>query len=247
MEQWLKRMIKGSPSAPKPKLTPSGPVKNGKASTSKIPVSKATPSTSRRDSDLTTRLEAIRERRKTLEEHYSERPWVKAKAKVKVLVLSKTKALEKWNSSNPYPGGKIAHEAKSYDDAWITTVTEKMTTKKKPTKRRTTRRKRTQRGWGVDIQKWLAKTGIEFHWPGYQYMGPGTKLANRLKRGDPGINRSDKIAKQHDINYSHAQNLQDKWKADAKMIKAIDRLPGEKTMTERVVKRIMQAKKRLKL
>jgi len=41
--------------------------------------------------------------------------------------------------------------------------------------------------------------------------------------------------------------LQDKWKADTKMFKAIDRLPGKETMTERVVKRIMQAKKRLKL
>ena len=99
----------------------------------------------------------------------------------------------------------------------------------------------------MDIQKWLAKTGIEFHWPGYQYMGPDTKLAKRLKRGDPGSNQLHKIDKQHDIDYSHAQNLQDKWKADTKLIKAIDRLPGKKTMTERVVKRIMQAKKRLKL
>jgi len=41
--------------------------------------------------------------------------------------------------------------------------------------------------------------------------------------------------------------LQDKWKADTKMIQAIDRLPGKKTKTERVVKKIMQAKKRLKL
>ena len=106
--------------------------------------------------------------------------------------------------------------------------------KKKPTPRRRRReRKRTQRGWGVDIQKWLAETGIEFHWPGYQYTGPGTPLAKRLKRGDPGINRLDKIAKQHDTDYSHAQNLQDKWKADTKMIKAIDRLPSKKTMTER--------------
>jgi len=56
----------------------------------------------------------------------------------------------------------------------------------------------------------------------------------------------DKIAKQHDIDYSHAQNLKDKWKADIKMIKAIDRLPGKKTMTKRVVKKIMQAKKRCK-
>ena len=77
----------------------------------------------------------------------------------------------------------------------------------------------------MDVQKWMAKTGKEFHWPGYQYMGPGTHLAKRLKRGDPGINRLDQIAKQHDIDYSRAK----------------------KTKTERVVKKIMQTKKRLKL
>jgi len=62
-----------------------------------------------------------------------------------------------------------------------------------------------------------------------------------------GINRLDKIAKQHDMDCSRAKNLQDKWKAYTKMIQAIDRLPGKKTKTERVVKKIMQAKKRLKL
>ena len=171
----------------------------------------------------------------------------KGKAKGKGPGPVKDKSAREVEQFKPLPGWEDWARGEKLRRRLDTTVTEKMTTKKKPTKRRTTRRKRTQRGWGVDIQKWLAKTGIEHHWPGYQYMGPGTKLANRLKRGDPGINRSDKIAKQHDINYSHAQNLQDKWKADAKMIKAIDRLPGEKTMTERVVKRIMQAKKRLKL
>ncbi len=35
----------------------------------------------------------------------------------------------------------------------------------------------------IDIQKWLGKTRFEFHWPGYQYMGPGTKLDKRLKWG----------------------------------------------------------------
>ena len=64
-----------------------------------------------------------------------------------------------------------------------------------------------QLGRGVDIQKRLGKTGIEFHWPGYQYMGPGTKLKKRLARGDPGINRLDQLAKQHDIDYSKAKNL----------------------------------------
>ena len=115
------------------------------------------------------------------------------------------------------------------------------------TRPKTRVRKYRQRGRGFDIQKWLGKTGIEFHWPGYQFMGPGTKLAKRLKRGDPGINRMDKIAKQHDINYSKAKNLRDKWKADAKMIKAIETLPDSKTMTEKIVKGIMQAKKKLKL
>ena len=102
-------------------------------------------------------------------------------------------------------------------------------------------------GRGLDVQKWLAKTGIEFHWPGYQYMGPGTHLEKRLKRGDPGINRLDRIAKQHDIDYSRARNIQDKWKADDKMIGAIQALPGKKTWTEALVKKIMQAKRKLKL
>ena len=57
--------------------------------------------------------------------------------------------------------------------------------RKAPPKRRTT----PLRGGGFDLQKLLAKTGLEFLWPGYQYMGPGTHLAKRLKRGDPGINR----------------------------------------------------------
>ena len=109
------------------------------------------------------------------------------------------------------------------------------------------RRRRRMIGRGLDIQKWLAKTGIEFHWPGYQYMGPGTHLEKRLKRGDPGINRLDRIAKQHDIDYSRARNIQDKWKADDKMIRAIQTLPGKKTWTEAIVKKIMQAKRKLKL
>ena len=104
-----------------------------------------------------------------------------------------------------------------------------------------------QRGYGVDLQKLLGKTGIEWHWPGYQYLGAGTQLQKRLKRGDTGINRLDKLAKQHDIEYSRAKSLMDKWKADDKMIKAIKRLAGNTTVTERIVKRILQAKKTLKL
>ena len=69
-----------------------------------------------------------------------------------------------------------------------------------------------------DVQKLLTKTGMEFHWPGYQYTGPGTHLEKRLVRGDPGINRLDRIAKAHDIDYGKAKDLKDKWAADRKMI-----------------------------
>ena len=107
------------------------------------------------------------------------------------------------------------------------------------------RQRRSQRGGKFDVQHLLNKTGIEFHWPGYQYMGPGTHLKKRLARGDPGINRLDRIAKAHDIDYDKAKNLKDKWEADRKMIAKIDKLPGSKSLTERIVRRIMKTKLRL--
>ena len=99
----------------------------------------------------------------------------------------------------------------------------------------------------MDIQNLLTKTGIEFHIPGLKYAGPGTRLEKRLKRGYKPINRLDRIAMHHDIAYSKAKNLKDKWKADDVMIRSIDRLSGKKTKTEKVVKKIMQANRRLKL
>ena len=46
---------------------------------------------------------------------------------------------------------------------------------------RSRRRRRSQRGGRLfDVQKLLTKTGMEFHWPGYQYIGPGTHLEKRL-------------------------------------------------------------------
>ena len=118
----------------------------------------------------------------------------------------------------------------------------------KKTTRNKRQKRRRQRGGKFDIQKALSKTGIEFHISGgYQYAGPGTRLEKRLARGDPGKNRLDRIAKQHDIAYSYAKNLQDKWRADEDMIWSIDRLPGKETLSEKTVKKIMQAKKRLKL
>ena len=108
-------------------------------------------------------------------------------------------------------------------------------------------KKKKQAGYGLDIQNWISKSGREWHWPGYQYMGPGTHLKKRLQRGDPGINRLDRIAKQHDIDYSRAKTLKDKHVANRKMIHAIERLPGRKKWPEHVVKNIMKTKVRLNL
>ena len=65
--------------------------------------------------------------------------------------------------------------------------------------RRKARRKRRQKGGDFDIQKAIEGLGIEFHpysfskGKKYQYLGPGTFLKKRLARGDPGINRLDRV------------------------------------------------------
>ena len=76
-------------------------------------------------------------------------------------------------------------------------------------------------------------------------MGPGTHLKKRLSRGDPGINQLDRIAKAHEIDYDKAKDLKEKWEADRKMIAKTDKLPGRKSLTERIVRRIMKTKLRL--
>ena len=50
---------------------------------------------------------------------------------------------------------------------------------------------------------------------GYQYCGPGTKLAKRLARGDPGINPLDAAFKEHDIAFSNnCENIEVRNSAD---------------------------------
>ena len=99
VEQWLKRMIKGSPSTPKPPITPA--TKKGKgaaATTSKIP-KKGSPSISRGDSR--SRLEAIREQRKTLEKKLAESRKGKGKG-----ISREVQALK------PLPGWEDWHQGK---------------------------------------------------------------------------------------------------------------------------------------
>lgn len=49
--------------------------------------------------------------------------------------------------------------------------------------------------------------------PGHRYLGPGNPLDN----GEP-VNKADSIARQHDIEYSLAQNKQDIYSSDKRAI-----------------------------
>jgi len=104
VEQWLKRMIKGSPSTPKPPITSATKKGKAAATTSQIPIKKGSPSTSRGD-DNRSRLEAIRERRKTLEKKLAESPWGKGIGKGPAREVEQLKPLPGWEDW--YQGKKL--------------------------------------------------------------------------------------------------------------------------------------------
>jgi len=55
---------------------------------------------------------------------------------------------------------------------------------------------------------------FELHIPGYQFCGPGTRLSERLARGDQGINSLDAACREHDIAYSQSNDLTERHVAD---------------------------------
>jgi len=52
------------------------------------------------------------------------------------------------------------------------------------------------------------------HLPGYQFCGPGTKLVERLKRGDKETNPLDAACREHDILYSQFKDFKNRHRAD---------------------------------
>lgn len=60
------------------------------------------------------------------------------------------------------------------------------------------------------------------------YMGPGTQVVKRLARGDKGRTPVDKVAKQHDIDYTLAKTPEDVTAADRKMIKRVKYIQNRK-------------------
>jgi len=60
------------------------------------------------------------------------------------------------------------------------------------------------------------------------YVGPGTQIVKRLKRGDKPITETDAVAQLHDINYALAQDLNDVRNADIRMIEKLKQIEKNK-------------------
>lgn len=70
-----------------------------------------------------------------------------------------------------------------------------------------------QKGSGI-VNTLINKLPIELHIPGYKFCGPGTRLKERLERGERGINLLDDACKAHDIAYSQTSDLEKRHEAD---------------------------------
>lgn len=59
------------------------------------------------------------------------------------------------------------------------------------------------------------------------WVGPGTQVIKRLKRGDKGKTATDLVAMRHDLDYSVAQNLDDIRQADQRMINKLNQIQAQ--------------------
>lgn len=55
--------------------------------------------------------------------------------------------------------------------------------------------------WTDLVDSFINKLPIELHIPNYNYCGPGTKLINRLTKGQVGVNPLNDAYREHDIAY----------------------------------------------
>jgi hypothetical protein len=97
----------------------------------------------------------------------------------------------------------------------------------------------------------INKLLFEAHIPGYQFCAPGTKLKERLARGDKGVNLLDSDCRTHDIAYENSNNLDIRHKADKlleeqawKRVKTSDSSKKEKLAAYAVVN-AMKAKRKI--
>lgn len=79
-------------------------------------------------------------------------------------------------------------------------------------------KRKKQIGRGNFINKALDTLPLpELHWPGYNFLGPFTKLDKRLERGDIPINRLDSYALAHDKAYAQFKDKYNRSLADREL------------------------------
>lgn len=89
---------------------------------------------------------------------------------------------------------------------------------------------------GSVVNRAIDALPVELHLPGYRFCGPGTKLSERLARGERGINQLDEACREHDIAYSRFSDNERRRKADRKLVeKAWQRVKAsDSNVSERV-------------
>lgn len=97
----------------------------------------------------------------------------------------------------------------------------------------------------------IDKLPFELHIPTYNYCGAGTKLTQRLARGDKGINLLDEHCKEHDIAYSQFKDTKNRNQADKILAqKAFERVKdSDSSIAEKIaalaVAGVMKAKSKM--
>lgn len=76
----------------------------------------------------------------------------------------------------------------------------------------------------------------ELHLNGYRFCGPGTKLDERLAKGEHGINKLDEACRYHDIAYKYLRDDSSRREADMELAKSAVRRLLDVTVGKREAK-----------
>ena len=83
-----------------------------------------------------------------------------------------------------------------------------------------------------DVINKVVAAGPEMHYPGMQYMGPGTKFKEREAKGQRGINALDNAAYYHDAVYDKYPPGPERYKADLEFLAKAKKIAADpKTST----------------
>lgn len=78
------------------------------------------------------------------------------------------------------------------------------------------------------VNKLINGLPFELHLPGHNFCGPGTRLKERLSKGQQGINPLDAACREHDIAYSKYKDITSRHKAD----KALEQRAWERVLAK---------------